>query len=88
MPDIAGQVVILTVTDAGRSAAWYCDLLGAQETGRYVQPARWPSERRYLGAGEPIRPADRANASANSRRGRPWTSPNLPPHSRRMSSET
>jgi catechol 2,3-dioxygenase-like lactoylglutathione lyase family enzyme len=38
MPDITGQVVILTVTDAGRSAAWYCDLLGAEETGRYVQP--------------------------------------------------
>ena len=38
MPDITGQVVILTVTDAGRSAAWYCDLLGAQETGRYVRP--------------------------------------------------
>jgi len=38
MPDITGQVVILTVTDAGRSAAWYCDLLGAEETGRYVRP--------------------------------------------------
>jgi len=38
MPDITGQVVILTVTDAGRSAAWYCDLLGAEETGRYVKP--------------------------------------------------
>jgi catechol 2,3-dioxygenase-like lactoylglutathione lyase family enzyme len=38
MPDITGQVVILSVTDADRSAAWYCDLLGAEETGRYVQP--------------------------------------------------
>jgi len=38
VPDITGQVVILTVTDAERSAAWYCDLLGAEETGRYVQP--------------------------------------------------
>jgi glyoxylase I family protein len=38
MPRIAGQVVILTVSDAGRSAAWYCDLLGMDETSRYVQP--------------------------------------------------
>ena len=38
MPDISGQVVILTVSDADRSAAWYCDLLGAQETSRYVEP--------------------------------------------------
>lgn len=38
MPDIIGQVVILTVSDADRSAAWYCDLLGTQETSRYVQP--------------------------------------------------
>jgi glyoxylase I family protein len=38
VPDINGQVVILTVTDADRSAAWYCDLLGAEETGRYLQP--------------------------------------------------
>ncbi len=38
MPDIVGQVVILTVRDADRSAAWYCDLLGAEETGRFVQP--------------------------------------------------
>lgn len=37
-PAITGQVVILTVTDADRSAAWYCDLIGAEETGRYVQP--------------------------------------------------
>jgi catechol 2,3-dioxygenase-like lactoylglutathione lyase family enzyme len=38
MPDIIGQVVILTVSDADRSAAWYCDVLGAEETSRYVQP--------------------------------------------------
>lgn len=38
MPDIAGQVVILTVSDVDRSAAWYCDLLGMEETSRYVQP--------------------------------------------------
>jgi glyoxylase I family protein len=38
MPRIAGQVVILTVSDADRSAAWYCDLLGMDETSRYVQP--------------------------------------------------
>jgi len=38
MPRIAGQVVILTVSDADRSATWYCDLLGMDETSRYVQP--------------------------------------------------
>jgi glyoxylase I family protein len=38
MPDIAGQVVILTVSDADRSTAWYRDLLGMEETSRYVQP--------------------------------------------------
>lgn len=38
MPGIAGQVVILTVSDADRSAAWYCELLGMDETSRYVQP--------------------------------------------------
>jgi glyoxylase I family protein len=38
MPDIIGQVVILTVSDVDQSAAWYCSLLGAQEAGRYVQP--------------------------------------------------
>jgi glyoxylase I family protein len=38
MPRIAGHVVILTVGDADRSAAWYRDLLGMDETGRYVQP--------------------------------------------------
>jgi glyoxylase I family protein len=38
MPGIAGQVVILTVSDADRSAAWYCDLLGMDETSRYAQP--------------------------------------------------
>jgi catechol 2,3-dioxygenase-like lactoylglutathione lyase family enzyme len=38
VPGITGQIVILTVSDAGRSAAWYCDLLGTQETSRYLQP--------------------------------------------------
>ena len=38
MPDIAGQVVILTVSDVDRSAAWYCGLLGMGETSRYVEP--------------------------------------------------
>ena len=38
MPEIIGQVVILTVSDADQSAAWYRSLLGAEETGRYVQP--------------------------------------------------
>jgi glyoxylase I family protein len=38
MPDIIGQVVILTVSNAERSAAWYCALLGAEEAGRYVEP--------------------------------------------------
>lgn len=38
MADIAGQVVILTVKDAGRSAEWYCRLLGLEETSRYVRP--------------------------------------------------
>jgi glyoxylase I family protein len=38
MPDIAGQVLILTVTDVDRSAAWYRELLAMSETGRYVEP--------------------------------------------------
>jgi glyoxylase I family protein len=38
MPEIAGQVVVLTVTDAERSTAWYRDLLGMEETSRYVEP--------------------------------------------------
>jgi glyoxylase I family protein len=38
MPRISGQVVILTVSDADRSAAWYRDLLGMDEAGRYVEP--------------------------------------------------
>jgi glyoxylase I family protein len=38
MPDIAGQIVILTVSDADRSAAWYRDLLAMEETSRYVEP--------------------------------------------------
>jgi glyoxylase I family protein len=40
VPHITGQVVILTVSDTSRSAAWYCTLLGAQETSRYIQPDR------------------------------------------------
>jgi glyoxylase I family protein len=38
MPRIAGQVVILTVSDAGQSSVWYCALLGMEETSRYVEP--------------------------------------------------
>lgn len=38
MPDIAGQVVILTVSDVERSTDWYCRLLGMEETSRYVEP--------------------------------------------------
>jgi glyoxylase I family protein len=38
MPDIIGQVVILTVRDAQSSAAWYCEVLGAVETSRYARP--------------------------------------------------
>lgn len=38
MPDITGQVVILTVSNIGRSAAWYRDLLGFAESGRYRGP--------------------------------------------------
>jgi glyoxylase I family protein len=38
MPRMVGQVVILTVSDADRSATWYCDLLGMDETSRYVRP--------------------------------------------------
>jgi glyoxylase I family protein len=37
VPGITGQVV-LTVSDADRSAVWYCDLLAVEETSRYVQP--------------------------------------------------
>jgi glyoxylase I family protein len=37
MPRIAGQVVILTVSDADQSAAWYCALLGMEETSRYAE---------------------------------------------------
>jgi hypothetical protein len=49
MPDIAGQVVILTVSDVERRTDWYCRLLGMEETSRYVQPdghaawRTWPS---------------------------------------------
>jgi catechol 2,3-dioxygenase-like lactoylglutathione lyase family enzyme len=39
MPPIAGQVVILTVSDADQSATWYRDLVGMDETSRYVQLA-------------------------------------------------
>jgi glyoxylase I family protein len=38
MPEIAGQVVNLTVSDVGRSAAWYCELLGMEEISRYAEP--------------------------------------------------
>jgi catechol 2,3-dioxygenase-like lactoylglutathione lyase family enzyme len=38
MPDIAGQVVILTVSDVERSTDWFCRLLGMEEASRYVQP--------------------------------------------------
>jgi catechol 2,3-dioxygenase-like lactoylglutathione lyase family enzyme len=38
VPDITGQVVILTVSDAARSAAWYSELLGLAEVGRYAEP--------------------------------------------------
>jgi glyoxylase I family protein len=38
VPEIAGQIVILTVNDADRSAAWYRDLLAMEETSRYVEP--------------------------------------------------
>jgi glyoxylase I family protein len=38
MPPIVGQVVILTVSDVGQSAAWYRDLLDMDETSRYVEP--------------------------------------------------
>jgi glyoxylase I family protein len=38
VPRITGQVVILTVSDADQSAAWYRGLLGVQQTSRYVQP--------------------------------------------------
>jgi catechol 2,3-dioxygenase-like lactoylglutathione lyase family enzyme len=40
MPEIAGQVVNLTVSDVGRSAAWYCELLGMEEISRYAEPDR------------------------------------------------
>lgn len=38
MPEIIGQVIILTVSNADRSAAWYRNLLGSREASRYVQP--------------------------------------------------
>jgi catechol 2,3-dioxygenase-like lactoylglutathione lyase family enzyme len=38
VPEIIGQVTILTVSNADRSAAWYCSVLGWEEGGRYVQP--------------------------------------------------
>jgi len=31
VPGIIGQVAVLTVRDAGRSAAWYCELLGTEK---------------------------------------------------------
>jgi hypothetical protein len=38
VPGITGQVVILTVSSAVKSAVWYADLLGMEERGRYVHP--------------------------------------------------
>jgi catechol 2,3-dioxygenase-like lactoylglutathione lyase family enzyme len=38
MPGITSQVVILTVSNAGQSAAWYRDLMNMEETSRYTQP--------------------------------------------------
>lgn len=38
MPPLTGLFVILTVNDADRSAAWYCEVLGLSEAGRYVRP--------------------------------------------------
>jgi len=35
---IIGQIVILTVSDADRSADWYCRLMGWREDSRYVRP--------------------------------------------------
>jgi glyoxylase I family protein len=37
-PQVAGQIIILTVSDADRSAAWYASVLGWAENGRYIQP--------------------------------------------------
>jgi catechol 2,3-dioxygenase-like lactoylglutathione lyase family enzyme len=38
VPDITGQVVILTVSSVIRSASWYACLLGMEERGRYAGP--------------------------------------------------
>jgi glyoxylase I family protein len=38
MPDITGQVVILTVSSVMISAIWYGNLLSMEERGRYVRP--------------------------------------------------
>jgi catechol 2,3-dioxygenase-like lactoylglutathione lyase family enzyme len=38
MPGITAQVVILTVSNASHSAAWYRDLMSMEEAGRYIQP--------------------------------------------------
>ncbi len=35
-PEIIAQVIILTVSNADRSAAWYCNFLGWQEGSRHV----------------------------------------------------
>ena len=36
MPAIAGQVVLLTVSDVDRSTDWYCRLLGMEGTGLII----------------------------------------------------
>jgi glyoxylase I family protein len=38
VPEITGQVIILTVSNADHSAAWYCSVLGWEEGDRYVRP--------------------------------------------------
>jgi glyoxylase I family protein len=37
-PEVIGQDIILTVSNADRSAAWYRNLLGWREGSRHVQP--------------------------------------------------
>jgi hypothetical protein len=38
VPDITGQVVILSVSNVSSSASWYGGLLSMEERGRYVRP--------------------------------------------------